>query len=126
MKRFAALAIFTVLSLQAGDTVYLVPSGAWPLCESPGAPAALCAGFQPGREQYMLAVRAKSDATQRYVIDLQVTLIDGIVRSFSAEIARADNPAGITTLVLFTGGVVASYRVTVHEFTEVAVTVVQE
>jgi hypothetical protein len=106
-------------SAQTDNCAALLPFGPWPVCEDPAAAAGnpICTAYAPGNEGYILLMHSAAQAALAYRYAVTVTLRDGSVVTRAGVIERTDAPGGVadTSVILFFGGVAASYTITVED-----------
>lgn len=106
----------------SNPNILIVPFGIWQICESSwGAHTAMCNGFTPGSEQFMLLIKPTRTETTTYLYTIVATMPDGSTRAVSGQLSRQDNNAGYTTTSVFFGGIAISFSTTVQEATISAV-----
>jgi hypothetical protein len=106
----------------SNPNILIVPFGIWQVCESSwGGQTAMCSGFTPGSEQFMLLVKPSRPETTTYLYTIVATMQDGSTRAVSGQLKRQDNNAGFTSTTLYFGGVPVSFNTTVEEATVSAV-----
>lgn len=107
-------------SAQSESRASLLPFGPWPVCEDPAAAAAagqLCTAYAPGNEGYILLMHSANPAALAYRYAVAATMRDGSIVTRAGVIERVDSAAGIadTNVILFFGGVAASYTIAVED-----------
>lgn len=112
MKRFLLLFVFA--SAAVATPIVFLP-GPFVFCESPNAPAWICATFVPGHETYTLSMSPTDDSTVafRYTVD-------GIVNEqpyhfVGLAVVQTRYTGHVTTIAVETGGLLSAYTITVDE-----------
>jgi hypothetical protein len=104
-------------SAAAQITATVGPFGAWPLCEdqaTAGRYPGICAGFEPGNEQYLLSISTTDSQTTAYTYSASAVLVStGAVVRISGIVNRNDKNGVTMTLIGF-GGVVRDIDLTVQ------------
>lgn len=109
----------SALAAQNGASPAMYTLGPWPICESTAAPyaGALCAGFTPGHELYLLEIPQPSQSqTVAFRYTVTATLIaTGEIVVRSGVVERAENGASQTTATLDFGGPVSRWSIRVDD-----------
>jgi hypothetical protein len=111
------LAALLAGSAAAQITATVSPFGAWPLCEgqaTEGRYPGICAGFQPGSEQYLLSISTTDSQTTAYTYSADAVLVSTGESVHISGIVNRNDKNGVTMTLIGFGGVVRDIDLTVQ------------